>query len=243
MNATADFFEVLRSRRSVRHFTDEMVPRERILQLVEDASWAPSGGNDQPWAVTAVSPAAARALRERIELRAWHALFPKVAGLVERVAEQRLDGAELVGRIDEMIAREGVTRGAPWLLLVHTSDPGIDEARVLELHAALEARLAASEVPTLAQMRATSGPINDDVTLAGAVCFAYALSLAAQARGLGTCIQHSWLAFQDELGPGLIPAGRDLRTALLVGVADPGDPINARDRQRARRRPVAITFR
>jgi nitroreductase len=243
MNANPDFFEVLRSRRSVRHFTDELVPRERILELVEDASWAPSGGNDQPWAVTALSPPAALALRERLELRAWHALFPKVGGLVERLAEQRLEVAELVRRVGEMIASDGVTRGAPWLLLVHTSDPGVDEARVVELHAALEARMEPSLVPTLAQMRATNGPVNDGVTFAGAVCFAYALSLAAEARGLGTCIQHSLLAFRDEVGPELIPAGHVLQTALLVGVADPGDPVNARGRQRARRRPVAITFR
>jgi nitroreductase len=44
-----DFFETLYSRRSIRQYKDEAVPRETIDRLLEDATWAPTGSNMQPW--------------------------------------------------------------------------------------------------------------------------------------------------------------------------------------------------
>ncbi|MEM6992159.1 MAG: nitroreductase family protein [Myxococcota bacterium] len=43
------FFEELDQRRSVRHFSDEPVPREAIELAVRTASTAPSGAHRQPW--------------------------------------------------------------------------------------------------------------------------------------------------------------------------------------------------
>jgi nitroreductase len=39
---------LFRSRRSCRDFTDDPVPRELLVELLEAARWAPSGGNLQP---------------------------------------------------------------------------------------------------------------------------------------------------------------------------------------------------
>ncbi len=43
------FYELLDRRRSVRHFTDEPVPRELIETAIRTASTAPSGAHRQPW--------------------------------------------------------------------------------------------------------------------------------------------------------------------------------------------------
>ena len=43
------FFEEMDQRRSVRHFSDETVPRELIELAIQTASTAPSGANRQPW--------------------------------------------------------------------------------------------------------------------------------------------------------------------------------------------------
>ncbi len=43
------FLEEMRSRRSVRHFSDKPVPLEVIKNIVITASLAPSGANKQPW--------------------------------------------------------------------------------------------------------------------------------------------------------------------------------------------------
>lgn len=44
-----DVFEAIKSRRSVRAFTDQPVSREEVEKLIDMARWAPSAGNIQPW--------------------------------------------------------------------------------------------------------------------------------------------------------------------------------------------------
>lgn len=58
------FFEQLDSRRSVRHFSDEPVPREAIDWAIRAASTAPSGAHMQPWTFVAVDdPSLKREIR------------------------------------------------------------------------------------------------------------------------------------------------------------------------------------
>lgn len=46
---SSSFFDVLRSRRSIREFTDQVPDRTTIEQLIDAAQWAPSGHNRQGW--------------------------------------------------------------------------------------------------------------------------------------------------------------------------------------------------
>lgn len=55
--------EAMHARRSIREFTDELVPAETIRQLVEAAGRAPSSKNTQPWRLFLVQGAALEALR------------------------------------------------------------------------------------------------------------------------------------------------------------------------------------
>ena len=41
--------DIIKSRRSCRHFLETPVPLEILSSLVESARWAPSGSNSQPW--------------------------------------------------------------------------------------------------------------------------------------------------------------------------------------------------
>ena len=43
------FYYLIRSRRSIRHYTADPVPQETLLRLIEAATWAPSAHNRQPW--------------------------------------------------------------------------------------------------------------------------------------------------------------------------------------------------
>lgn len=62
------FRELLRTRRTVRHFSDRRVAREVIEQCVLAAGGAPSGANLQPWHFVVVSdPAIKRQIREAAE--------------------------------------------------------------------------------------------------------------------------------------------------------------------------------
>lgn len=45
----AEFFQLLKKRRSVRDFEAREVPLELIMQIIRDSCLAPSSGNGQPW--------------------------------------------------------------------------------------------------------------------------------------------------------------------------------------------------
>lgn len=45
----SDLANLIKSRRSVRVWQDKEVPEELLLQAIELATWAPSGGNQQNW--------------------------------------------------------------------------------------------------------------------------------------------------------------------------------------------------
>jgi len=47
--------DAIRQRRSVRRYTDQPVSREQLELLLEDACWAPSGENYQPWYFVALT--------------------------------------------------------------------------------------------------------------------------------------------------------------------------------------------
>lgn len=44
-----DLFEAIRKRRSIRRFTDDMVPRADLETIVDAGRLAPTGNNSQPW--------------------------------------------------------------------------------------------------------------------------------------------------------------------------------------------------
>ena len=41
--------QLIKNRRSIRRYTDEVIPSDTISQLLETAVWAPSAHNRQPW--------------------------------------------------------------------------------------------------------------------------------------------------------------------------------------------------
>lgn len=47
--------ELIRSRRSIRRYTQQTVPLELIDQLLDAATWAPSAHNRQPWRFVVIS--------------------------------------------------------------------------------------------------------------------------------------------------------------------------------------------
>lgn len=46
---TDSFWDVIRTRRSVRQFKPDPVPQEHLLRIVDAARMAPCAGNEQPW--------------------------------------------------------------------------------------------------------------------------------------------------------------------------------------------------
>lgn len=68
MRRAEDFYCSMRTRRSVREFSDRPVPREVIEYCLKTAGSAPNGANLQPWHFVVVSdPQLKRAIREGAE--------------------------------------------------------------------------------------------------------------------------------------------------------------------------------
>ncbi len=62
------FLETMRSRRSVRFFSDEPVSHELVENAIKAAGTAPSGANQQPWTFVLVTdPAVRRRIRQEAE--------------------------------------------------------------------------------------------------------------------------------------------------------------------------------
>ncbi len=49
------FFDLMKNRRTVREFSDKLVPREVIENAILTAGRAPSGANKQPWHLAAIA--------------------------------------------------------------------------------------------------------------------------------------------------------------------------------------------
>jgi nitroreductase len=75
-----DLYEVMRCAPSTRDFTDEPVSREALERVLDNARFAPSGGNRQGWRVIVVTdPAIRRRLRELYQ-EPWDAYMIKTGG-------------------------------------------------------------------------------------------------------------------------------------------------------------------
>ena len=65
------------SRRSVRAFLPDPVPREKISKIVELARWAPSWGNIQPWEIVVADGEKAKLLAEAFVAESKNGVIPR----------------------------------------------------------------------------------------------------------------------------------------------------------------------
>jgi nitroreductase len=112
------YYEFIRQRHSVRHFTDEPVERAVIEACVRAAGTAPSGANHQPWHFACVSdPATKREIREAAEQE-------------EREFYAGKAGDEWLGDLKKLgtDADKPFLETAPWLIAIFAERYGFDEA-------------------------------------------------------------------------------------------------------------------
>src|ERR1700685_3289751 len=64
--------EALRTTGSVRAFTSQLVSDELLWSILDDARFAPSGGNRQAWHVIVVHDERTRSALRDLYLDAWH---------------------------------------------------------------------------------------------------------------------------------------------------------------------------
>jgi nitroreductase len=213
--------EALTSRRSVRAFLPEPVPRTDIEAILDVASRAPSGTNMQPWKVYVLTGASLAALSDKLiaafddpdrdthhqsELRYYPGTWQ--APYIDRRRKVGWDMYGLLGigkgdkaRMHEQHAQNYRFFGAP-VGLMFTID------RSLELGSWLDYGM-----------------------------FLQSVMIAARARGLDTCPQAAFTPFHRVIAEHLrMPAEERLVCGMSLGRADPDAVVNE---LRTQREPVA----
>jgi len=86
-NADAETLaRLLRTRRSVRDFTDRDVPAELIAAILDDARWAPSWSNTQPYRIAVAGGALKDQIKEQLLARFDTATKLQAGGMLGRIA-------------------------------------------------------------------------------------------------------------------------------------------------------------
>ncbi len=116
LDAAEAFYERIRQRRSVRHFSDAPVERKVIEAAVKAAGTAPNGANHQPWHFACVSDAETkRAIREAAEAEE-RAFYGGKAG------DEWLNDLQKMGTN----AEKPFLETAPWLIAIFAERSGFD---------------------------------------------------------------------------------------------------------------------
>ena len=104
-----DLFEAMRCTPTSRRFTDEPVATETLQAALENARFAPSGGNRQGWRVVVVRDPGLRAKLAALYLPRWRA-YTELTGAAEMLADPGAADprrVRMVRRADEYAERLG----------------------------------------------------------------------------------------------------------------------------------------
>jgi len=193
---TAELANLIKSRRSVRAWQNQPVPEETLVQAIELATWAPNGGNRQPWFFYAVvNKGTISAVADAVQSTARYvATWPEAAPLGEMV--------------NTMAQRAGGFRSAPALIGV----------AVKKYQSPMDQVFAAREKtdPRAAQMRQGERAVSSRIqTVSSAIAY---LLLVLHQMGLGATWMTGPLQAKTEIEQVLgVPADMDLVAIIPVG--------------------------
>ncbi|MBC7103976.1 MAG: nitroreductase [Parvibaculum sp.] len=208
--------EALKSRITCRAFLDKPVPEETVRQILEEAKYAPSGGNLQPWHVYVLTGARLKEFLSIIETKQKDApfgegteydIYPK--GLTDPYKARRFKCGE------DMYATIGVTRE--------------DKAGRLQQFARNFRFFDAPVAMFFAIDRQMGLGQWSDLGM-----FIQSVMLAAREHGLHTAPQEAWAIWYKTVSEFVaIPENLMLFCGMGLGYMDEGAPINKLRTERA----------
>jgi len=208
--------EALDTRITCRAFLDKPVPKETVVEILEVAKRAPSGGNLQPWHVYVVAGPKLQEfvsiIREKRKENPFgegteYDIYPKE--LKDPYKARRFKvGEDMYGKIG--IAREDKAKRLEWF------------GRNYEFFGAPVALFFSLD-------RQMNEPQWSDLGM-----FMQSIMLLAREHGLHTASQEAWALWyktiQDFVG---MPEDQKLFCAMALGYMDESDPVNSLRSQRA----------
>ena len=204
--------EAIRSRRSIRAFKPDPVPKEVLTELLDVARWAPSSANTQPWEFFVLTGEV---------LDKWkHFLIEK--GRSGEIMRPRPDPdmQMFIIQAKGSYAKRQAKFFKQVLDLLETEEGKSKMQKWAELS------VSGYDAPTriiVVADKSASGWFIFDIGL-----ITQTIALAAQEYGLGTCLLGDAAAFPEELrGMANIPQSKRLIVGIAIGYPDWDHPRNS----------------
>ncbi len=216
-----DLIEALRTTGAVREFGPDPVEDDVLVRILDNARFAPSGGNRQAWRVIVLrDPETRRRLRE-LYLDNWYQYLAQSAA-----------GLTPFASITDRAAEQEAIKHAPEIRAAAEAGPGgfaehFDEAPVLLL--------------VLADLRSLATVDRDlgRYTLVGGASiypFVWSVLLAAHEEGLGGVVTTMVIRSEPEV-KALLDVPDEFAIAAILALGHPVDPVHRP--RRLRREPVS----
>ena len=208
-----DITEAIRSRKSIRGYKPDPVPKEILREILEIATRAPSGLNIQPWEITVVTGEVLNNIRQsNIEMLRSGAIANRATGVraIEGKYRQRqVDLAIELFRLMD-IPREDRVKRAEWLQRGFRFFDA-PAAFILSVDKSLGERMVLMDIGALMQT----------------IC------LAALHYGLGTCIEDQGAMFPEVIRKFTgLPESKQIVISIAIGYPDWDFPANRLESKR-----------
>lgn len=210
-----DARRAVRERRSIRKFKPDEVPEKIIREILEDARWAPSWGNTQPWEIYVVTGEALKRFREAN-------------------CQKLLEGVPLSPEIrmpetwPEVLKKRYTEAGKS--VLTSLAIPREDQQGRLQYSADMYSFFHA---PCLI-LFCIDKTLVVEYAMLDVGLILQTICLLAHDRGLGTCILAASVRYPDILRELLkIPENKSLVIGVALGYPDGDSPVNHFARERA----------
>jgi len=216
---TLDVTDAILQRRAIRKYKPDPVPDELLREILAEARWAPSATNTQSTNVYVLSgrPFA----RFKAELKQY--AESEVAPNPDFGPSPELPPALQARQQSLFQARMAFVAAEEAKLGIKPAEPPVNPT------------VAGAEIfgAPAALVLTFDKRVSDGYGCFDAGLFAMALCLAAQARGLGTCITGSNVRYPDLLRK-ILPGTENQKIVVLIaiGYPDPEAPINRFPRER-----------
>jgi nitroreductase len=210
-----DVKTAIRTRRSIRKFRAEPVPRELLQEVLSDTRWSPSWGNTQSWKIHVVLGKPLETFREANRRQLLDGASPSTELPMPESWPETLK-RRYVGVGKSVLSALGIARD--------------DQAGRLAYRADMASLFfAPCFVLFCADARMPAGYAMMDCGIA-----VQTFCLLCENRGLGTCILASSIWHPELLrGPLDIPADQTIAVGVAVGYPDLAADVNRFERERA----------
>lgn len=204
-----ELLEGLKTRKSIRAFKPEAVPRPLLTQILDAARWSPSWGNTQPWEVVVVAGEVVQRLTADL-VGAFEGKTPPHPDVPMPETFPDVYKSRYTSCAMGLFGTMGIARE--------------DKARRLA-HMVNMTRAFGAPVIIYVMFNAD---LKEPYTMLDLGAITFGICLAAHAHGLGTCIEAQLALYPDLVRRHVsVPDNRKIAVGIALGYPEPGAPANA----------------